>query len=45
VQEGAVGDGVPVDQAPRALGAWWLAAIAILALCAEWLLRRKIGLR
>jgi len=45
VREGAVGDGVPLDQAPRALGAWWLAAIAIAALCAEWLLRRKIGLR
>jgi len=34
-----------MDRAPRALSAWWLAAIAITALCAEWLLRRKIGLR
>jgi len=45
VTSGAVGDGVPMDRAPRALSAWWLAAIAITALCAEWLLRRKIGLR
>lgn len=45
VASGAVGDGVPMDRAPRALLAWWLAAIAIVALCAEWLLRRKIGLR
>jgi hypothetical protein len=45
VSSGAVGDGVPMDRAPRALLAWWLAAIAIIALCAEWLLRRKIGLR
>ncbi|MBX7118066.1 MAG: hypothetical protein K1X31_03605 [Gemmatimonadaceae bacterium] len=45
VRDGAVGDGVPLDRAPRAMTAWWLAAIAILALCAEWLLRRRIGLR
>lgn len=45
VSSGAVGDGVPLDRAPRALHAWWLAAIAIAAVCAEWLLRRKIGLR
>jgi hypothetical protein len=45
VASGAVGDGVPMDRAPRALTAWWLAAAAIVALCAEWLLRRKIGLR
>ncbi len=45
VQSGAVGEGAPMDRAPRALAAWWLAAIAIAALCAEWLLRRKIGMR
>ena len=45
VAAGDVGDGVPLDRAPRALGAWWLALIAIGALCAEWLLRRRIGLR
>lgn len=45
VAAGAVGDGVPLDRAPRALGAWWLALVAIAALCAEWLLRRRIGLR
>jgi len=45
VAEGSVGDGVPLDRAPRALSAWWLALVAIAALCAEWLLRRRIGLR
>ena len=45
VAAGAIGDGVPLDRAPRALGAWWLALVAIAALCAEWLLRRRIGLR
>ncbi len=47
VSDGAVGDGAAVDRAPRALGAnaWWLALIAIAALCTEWLLRRRIGLR
>ena len=45
VVSGAVGEGVPMDRAPRALTAWWLAAAAIVALCAEWLLRRRIGLR
>ncbi len=45
VAEGAVGEGAALDRAPRALGAWWLALIAIAALCAEWLLRRRIGLR
>lgn len=45
VSAGEVGDGLPLDRAPRALGAWWLALLAIVALCAEWLLRRRIGLR
>lgn len=45
VASGDIGDGVPLDLAPRARGAWWLAGIALLALCAEWLLRRRIGLR
>jgi hypothetical protein len=45
IAAGAVGEGVPMDRAPRALGAWWLSLLAITALCAEWLLRRRIGLR
>lgn len=45
VAAGEVGAGVPLDLAPRARGAWWLAALALVALCAEWLLRRRIGLR
>lgn len=47
VASGEVGDGAPLDLASRARGqaGWWLAAIILLALCAEWLLRRRIGLR
>ena len=45
ISAGAVGDGAPLDLAPRARGVWWLALIALLALCGEWLLRRRIGLR
>lgn len=45
IVEGEVGEGVPVDLAPRAREAWWLAGLALLLLCAEWVLRRRIGLR
>lgn len=45
VGTGEIGDATPSDTAPRARGAWWLVALALLALCAEWLLRRRIGLR
>ncbi len=45
VADGAVGEGAALDRAPRALGAWWMASLAIAALCAEWLLRRRIGMR
>lgn len=45
VAAGEVGEGAPLDLAPRARGVWWLAAIALIALCTEWLLRRRIGLR
>ena len=33
------------DTAPRLRGAGWAYALAILMLCAEWLLRRRHGLR
>lgn len=45
VASGEVGEGAPLDLAPGARSAWWLAALALVALCAEWLLRRRIGLR
>lgn len=45
VAGGAVGEGVALGRVPRALTAWWLAAIAIAALCADWVLRRRRGLR
>ena len=45
VRSGAVGAASPSGRAPRARTAWWLFAIAIGLLCAEWLMRRQIGLR
>jgi len=45
VRSGAVGTAAATDRAPRARTLWWLYAIALIALCTEWFLRRKIGLR
>ena len=45
VHSGAVGRAPAADRAPRARSAWWLYALALGALCAEWILRRRIGLR
>ena len=45
VRSGAVGSAPAADRAPRARTVWWLYALAIAALCAEWVLRRKVGLR
>jgi hypothetical protein len=42
---GPVGTSAAGDLAPRARGAWWLAALAIVALCVEWVMRRRIGWR
>jgi hypothetical protein len=45
VRTGVVGTAPSADRAPRARAAWWLYALALVALCAEWVLRRRIGLR
>lgn len=45
VADGPVGAGRQMASAPRAGTAWWLAVIAVLALCAEWIWRRRVGLR
>ncbi|MFN8670340.1 MAG: hypothetical protein U0164_24385 [Gemmatimonadaceae bacterium] len=45
VQAGEVGSGATLGEAPRARDVSWLFALALVALCAEWLLRRRIGLR
>ena len=45
VRAGAIGSAAAAGRAPMARTAWWLYAIALLALCAEWILRRRIGLR
>jgi hypothetical protein len=42
---GPVGSGAVRNLAPRARSAWWLAALAIAALCVEWVMRRRIGWR
>lgn len=45
VQEGEIGTGEAVEEAPRLRGIGWIFAVVILALCVEWILRRKKGLR
>jgi hypothetical protein len=45
VKSGAIGTAAAADRAPRSRSAWWLYALALTALCAEWILRRKAGLR
>ena len=45
VQSGRVGSATATGDAPRARSAGWLFAIAIAGLCAEWVVRRRIGLR
>lgn len=45
VRSGPVGEGPVRDLAPRAREAWWLALLALAALCVEWVLRRRIGWR
>lgn len=45
VQSGSVGSATATGDAPRARSAGWLFAIAIAGLCAEWVVRRRIGLR
>ena len=42
---GNVGRRTRTDDAKRARNAGWLYALAILLLCAEWVLRRRVGLR
>lgn len=45
VHAGAIGTAAPAGRAPSSRAAWWLYALAIAAICAEWILRRRIGLR
>jgi hypothetical protein len=45
VKAGAIGGGVPVDAAPRLRNAGWAYAVLLLLLCAEWVVRRRVGMR
>lgn len=45
VSDGALGTLAAAGEAPRARDGSWLFALALVALCAEWLVRRRIGLR
>jgi hypothetical protein len=45
VRSGAVGGAAVAGEAPTARDYGWLFLIAVLLLCAEWLLRRRVGLR
>lgn len=45
VREGPVGSGLVLTEAPRLRGIGWIFATVIVALCLEWILRRRLGLR
>ena len=45
VQSGNVGEGAVTGERPRLRDKGWPILVALLALCAEWLLRRRSGLR
>ncbi|MDA1081308.1 MAG: hypothetical protein O2973_06460 [Gemmatimonadetes bacterium] len=45
VSAGAIGTATAAGRAPLARNSWLIYALALAALCAEWILRRKIGLR
>lgn len=45
VRGGAIGGGVPIDSAPRLRTAGWAYALLLLLLCAEWVVRRRVGMR
>lgn len=45
VASGTVGSTAATSDAPRARNAGWLFAVAIAGLCAEWIVRRRMGLR
>lgn len=45
VQAGPVGSGTVLAEAPRLRGIGWIFAMVIVALCLEWILRRRLGLR
>jgi hypothetical protein len=45
IKSGIVRTGTPVGARPRLRDHSWVYALIIAALCAEWLVRRKAGLR
>ena len=45
IRSGAVGRGSSLADAPRLRSLGWVYAVLIFALCAEWLLRRRLGMR
>jgi hypothetical protein len=45
IRSGAVGRGSSLADAPRLRSLGWVYAVVIAALCIEWLLRRRLGLR
>ncbi len=45
VQSGSIGEGAVAGERPRLRDKGWPLLLALGALCAEWLLRRRSGLR
>jgi hypothetical protein len=45
LRSGSVGGGPPLGEPPRLRERWWMYAVLLGALCGEWVLRRRLGLR
>jgi hypothetical protein len=45
LRSGRVGGGPPLGEPPRLRERWWMYALLLGALCLEWILRRRLGLR
>jgi hypothetical protein len=45
VNGGAIGGGIPADSAPRLRSVGWAYTLLLLLLCAEWVVRRRMGMR
>jgi hypothetical protein len=45
VHAGVIGGGAPADSAPRIRNVGWLYGLLLLLLCAEWVVRRRLGMR
>jgi hypothetical protein len=44
VRAGAIGGAAPRGAAPSSRDEWWIYVVLVLALCGEWVSRRRVGM-